>query len=143
MPEPKGAGLHAASLSAVAFRNGSWPLPTAVVELERTRVEARRPLIALWFEVRVLGASAAVVNILVKEDTHDGSSGQTVRHSARFTHLTAAGKSVHAPVRVGMEEAWAGAKSRKSHRDLRRRSRDPVPEGQSRTSFAAPARDHG
>ena len=54
MPDPKGAGLHAASLSAVAFRNGSWPLPTAVVELERTRVEPRRPLISLWFEVRVL-----------------------------------------------------------------------------------------
>jgi hypothetical protein len=65
VPDPKGAGLHAASLSAVAFRNGSWPLPTAVVEPERTRVEARRPLITLWFEVRVLGASAAVVNILV------------------------------------------------------------------------------
>src|SRR6202158_2703292 len=42
-----------------------------------------------------------------------------------------------------MEEARAGAKPRLSHRDLRRRSRDPVPEGQSRRSLATTARDHG
>ncbi len=49
-----------------------------------------------------------------------------MRHPARLTHLTVAGESVHAPVRAGMEDAWAGAKPRHSHRDLRRRSRDPV-----------------
>src|SRR6202030_3167547 len=59
------------------------------------------------------------------------------------THLTTAGESVHAPVRVGMEDARAGAKPRQSHRDLRRRPRDPVPEGQSRRGLAAPARAHG
>src|SRR5271166_6647589 len=42
-----------------------------------------------------------------------------------------------------MEDARAGAKPRLSHRDLRRRSRDPVPEGQSRRGLATTARDHG
>ena len=44
-----------------------------------------------------------------------------------------AGESLHAPVRAGVEEARAGAKPRHSARDLRRRPRDPVPEGQSRS----------
>src|SRR5215217_6473175 len=78
-----------------------------------------------------------------EEDTHDRSSGQPARHPARFTHLTIAGESVHAPVRAGMEDARAGAKSRLSHRKLCRRPRDPVPEGQSRRGVAATARDHG
>jgi site-specific DNA recombinase len=43
--------------------------------------------------------------------------------------LTVAGQSVHAPVRAGVEEAWAGTKPWQSDRDLRRRSRDPVQEG--------------
>src|SRR5499425_1614367 len=77
------------------------------------------------------------------EDTHDGGAGQSARHPARLTDLTTAGESVHAPVRAGMEDARAGAKPRLSHRDLRRRPRDPVPEGQSRRGLAAPARDHG
>src|SRR5215467_12546627 len=59
------------------------------------------------------------------------------------SHLTLAGQSVHAPVRAGMEEARAGAKPRLSHRDLCRRPRDPVPEGQSRRGAAAPAQTHG
>jgi retron-type reverse transcriptase len=42
-----------------------------------------------------------------------------------------------------MEEARVGAKPQLSHRDLRRRSRDPVPEGQGRRGLAATARDHG
>src|SRR6202011_1571967 len=78
-----------------------------------------------------------------KEDTHDRSPGQPAWHSARFTHLTTAGESVHAPVRVGMEDARAGAKPRLTYRDLCRRPRDPVPEGQSRRGVAATARDHG
>src|ERR1700676_5809190 len=77
-----------------------------------------------------------------KEDTHDRSPGQSTRHPAGLTHLTIAGESLHAPVRVGMEDAWAGAKPRLSHRDLRRRPRDLVPERQSRRSLAATARDH-
>src|SRR5712664_646896 len=56
--------------------------------------------------------------------------------------LTIAGESLHAPVRVGMEDARAGAKPRLSHRDLRRRPRDLVPERQSRRSLAATAQDH-
>jgi RNA-directed DNA polymerase len=47
------------------------------------------------------------------------------------------------PVRAGMEEAWAGAKPRLTYRDLRRRSRDLVPERQSRRGIATTARDHG
>ena len=54
-----------------------------------------------------------------------------------------AGESVHAPVCVGVEEARAGAAPWHSHRDLRRRSRDPVPEGQGGRSLATTARDHG
>src|ERR1700704_1274354 len=77
------------------------------------------------------------------EDTHDRSPGQPTRHPARFTDLTAAGESLHAPVRVGMEDARAGGKPRLSYRDLRRRSRDLVPEGQSRRGLAATAGDHG
>src|SRR6202047_533496 len=41
-----------------------------------------------------------------------------------------------------MEYAWVGAKPRLSHRDLRRRSRDPVSERQSRRSLAATTQDH-
>src|SRR6266852_3588005 len=78
-----------------------------------------------------------------KEDTHDREPGQPARHSARFTDLTAAGKSLHAPVRVGIEDARAGAKPRLTYRDLRRRSRDLVSEGQSRRGLATTARDHG
>src|SRR5262245_56589738 len=78
-----------------------------------------------------------------KEDTHDGGSGQPARHPARLTDLTTAGQPLHAPVCAGMEDARAGAKPRLSHRDLRRRSRDPGPEGQSRRGLAATARDHG
>ena len=74
---------------------------------------------------------------------HDRGPGQPARHSARLTPLTIAGQSVHAPVRAGMEEARAGAKPRHSHRDLRRRPRDPVQEGQSRRGAATIARDHG
>src|SRR6266446_1838574 len=77
------------------------------------------------------------------EDTHDRGPGQPARHSARLTHLTIAGESIHAPVRAGMEDARAGAKPRLTYRDLRRRPRDPVPEGQSRSGLAATARDHG
>src|ERR1700740_2393410 len=77
-----------------------------------------------------------------KEDTHDRSLGQPARHSAGFTDLTTAGKYLHAPIRPGMEEAWAGAKSRQSYRDLRGRSRDPVQERQSRGGAAAIAQDH-
>src|SRR6266550_2270200 len=50
--------------------------------------------------------------------------------------------SLHAPVRVGMEDARAGAKPRLSHRDLRRRSRDLVPERQSRRGVAGTAQDY-
>lgn len=39
-------------------------------------------------------------------------------HPARLTHLTTAGKPVHAPVCAGMEDAWARTKPRLSHRDL-------------------------
>ena len=67
-----------------------------------------------------------------KEDTHDRGQGSAARHPAGLTHLTTAGQSVHAPVRAGVEEARAGAKPWQPDRDLRRRSRDPVQEGQGR-----------
>ena len=77
------------------------------------------------------------------EDTHDRGTGPAARHSARLTHLTTAGESLHAPVCDGLEEARAGATSRHAHRDLCRRPRDPVPEGQRRRGAATTARDHG
>src|SRR6516164_7147015 len=70
-----------------------------------------------------------------KEDTHDGSPGQPARYPARFTHLPVAGKTLHAPVRAGMEDARAGAKPRLSHRDLRGRPRDPVSERQGQEAL--------
>src|SRR5216684_1692050 len=78
-----------------------------------------------------------------KEDTNDQIPAITTKKYAKFTDLTAAGESLHAPVRVGMEDARAGAKPRLSHRDLCRRPRDPVSEGQSRRGLATTARDHG
>ena len=45
------------------------------------------------------------------EDTHDRGQGSAARHSARVSHLTAAGQSVHAPVRAGVEEVRAGARA--------------------------------
>src|SRR5215467_5213522 len=48
------------------------------------------------------------------EDTHDGGARQTAGHPARFTDLTTAGESLHAPVRVGMEDVRARAKPRLS-----------------------------
>ena len=61
------------------------------------------------------------------------------RHPAGLSHLTAAGEPVHAPVRAGMEEARARTPSRQSHRQLRRRLRDPVPARQGRRSLAVHA----
>ena len=57
--------------------------------------------------------------------------------------LTAAGQSLHAPVRAGVEEVRARQEPWHSDRDLRRRSRDPVQEGQGRRGLAANARTHG
>ncbi len=54
-----------------------------------------------------------------KDDTYDRGPGQAMRHPAGLTHLTIAGKSVHAPVCVGVEDARAGAKPWLSHRSLR------------------------
>jgi hypothetical protein len=65
-----------------------------------------------------------------------------MRHPARFTHLTIAGDYIHAPVRAGIEEARTVATPWQSYRDLRRRSRDPMQEGQCRSGLAATARDH-
>src|SRR5580700_9185389 len=76
------------------------------------------------------------------EDTYDRGTGQSTRHPARLTYLTVAGEPLHAPDRVGMEDARVGAKPRLSHRDLRRRPRDLVPKSQSRRSLASTARDH-
>src|SRR5271166_760864 len=42
-----------------------------------------------------------------------------------------------------MEDVRARAKPRHAARDLRRRSRDPVQKGQSRSGLGKPARDHG
>src|SRR5438552_8768761 len=50
--------------------------------------------------------------------TWPGGQGYAARHSAGLTPLTTACESLHPPVRVGMEEARAGAKPRQSHRDL-------------------------
>jgi len=108
----------------------------AAMEVTKRRIVDRRVLhlIKMWLESAV-------------EETDDrGRKTRTTepaRHSARFTHLTAAGESLHAPVVLGMEDARAGAKPRLTYRDLRRRSRDPVPEGQSRRGVATTARDHG
>jgi hypothetical protein len=80
---------------------------------------------------------------MIEEGRHarpkPGTTGAAFR---RVHHLTVAGEYIHAPVRTGMEEARAGATPRQSYRDLCRRSRDPVQEGQSRRGAAATAPDH-
>jgi Reverse transcriptase (RNA-dependent DNA polymerase) len=43
------------------------------------------------------------------EDTHDRGTGQAARHPAGLTHLTIAGEPLHAPVSVGLEDAWPWA----------------------------------
>ena len=46
------------------------------------------------------------------QDTHDRGQGSAARHSAGLSHLTAAGESVHAPVRAGLEAAGTRAAAR-------------------------------
>src|SRR5215213_8138806 len=77
------------------------------------------------------------------EDTHDRGPGPRARNPARVSDLTTAGEPLHAPVRVGMEETWAGAKPRLAHRDLRGRPRDPLQAGQGRRGVATAAGAHG
>jgi len=50
--------------------------------------------------------------------TSPSETGGSIMHSCNRRNLTAAGEFVHAPVRVGMEEARAGAKLRQPDRDL-------------------------
>ena len=104
---------------------GSIPHAELMLSLARRIVDRRvLHLIKMWLECAV-------------EETDDRgrktrtteAKDQRARHPAGFTDLTTAGESLHAPVRVGMEEARAGGKPRLSHRDLRRRSRDPVQAG--------------
>jgi hypothetical protein len=52
------------------------------------------------------------------EDTNDAGPRSAARHPARITHLTAAGKSLHAPVRAGMAEARSWATPRFAARHL-------------------------
>src|SRR6516165_10517182 len=68
---------------------------------------------------------------------------QQPRHPAGFTHLTAAGEPLHAPVCAGVAEARSAATPGQSARGLCRRPRDPVPERQRRNGAALPTRDHG
>jgi len=117
---------------------GSIPHAELLKSVARRIVDRRvLHLIKMWLECPVEGNRRSR-----KEDAHDRGPGQPARHPARFTHLTIAGESLHAPVRVGMEDARAGAKPRLSHRDLRRRSRDLVPERQSRRGVAGTAQDY-
>jgi site-specific DNA recombinase len=71
----------------------------------------------------------------------DGSGASLLLRTWR--DLTVAGKSLHAPVRVGVEEVRVRQEPWHSDRDLRRRSRDPLQEGPGRRGLAANARTHG
>jgi RNA-directed DNA polymerase len=83
---------------------GSIPHADLMLSLARRIVDRRvLHLIKMWLECPVEGPRP--------EETHDGGAGQPVRHSARVTHLTTAGKCLHAPVRAGVEEARTSAKS--------------------------------
>jgi retron-type reverse transcriptase len=83
---------------------GSIPHADLMLSLARRIVDRRvLHLIKMWLEMLRGGNRRSR-----PQDTHDRSQGPTARHSARVSHLTAAGKSVHAPVRAGMEEARAG-----------------------------------
>ena len=118
---------------------GSIPHAELMKSVTRRIVDRRvLHLIKMWLECPV-----EETDDRGRKNTHNRSPGQPARHSARLTHLTLAGQSLHAPVRAGMEEARVGAKPRLSDRDLRRRPRDPVQEGQGRRGLAKTARAHG
>jgi hypothetical protein len=97
-------------------------------------------------------------SVVLTADRWNGAMVEPVRHrrtkgaetdmfepKATASHLDSMADNPGAPGRFSqntLEDARAGAKPRLSHRDLRRRSRDPVPKRQSRRSLAATAQDH-
>ena len=95
---------------------GSIPHADLLKSVARRIVDRRvLHLIKMWLECPVEETDEPGA-----EDTDNGGQGQAARHSARFTNLTLAGKSLHAPVCAGMEEARVGAKPRLTDRNLRR-----------------------
>ena len=106
---------------------GSIPHAELLQSVARRIVDRRvLHLIKMWLECPV-------------EETDDrGRKARTTeardnrRGIPQGSPITAAGEYLHAPVRAGMEEARAGAQPQQSYRDLRRRSRYPVQERQSR-----------
>ena len=90
---------------------------------------------------RPSGGSAGQLDPGAPVTGRDGSGAGSLLRT--WSDLTVAGQSVHAPLRAGMEETRAGEQPWYSDRDLRRRSRDPVQEGQGRSGSVPNARDHG
>ncbi len=94
---------------------GSIPHAELMRSLARRIVDGRvLHLIKMWLECAV-----EETDDRGRKTTHDRGQGQRTRHPAGFSDLTTAGKYLHAPVRVGVEEARAGGKPRHSYRDLR------------------------
>jgi RNA-directed DNA polymerase len=86
---------------------GSIPHADLLKSLARRIVDRRvLHLIRMWLECPVEETDGRG-----RKTRTTRGQGQPPRHPARVTHLTAAGERLHAPVRVGMEEARAGAKS--------------------------------
>ena len=81
---------------------GSIPHTELMMSVARRIVDRRvLHLIKMWLDCPVEETYKPG-----RKTTHDRRLGdQQARHSARLTHLTAAGEPLHAPVRVGVEEA--------------------------------------
>jgi len=93
---------------------GSIPHAELLKSVARRIVDRRvLHLIKLWLECAV-----EVSDKRGRKTRTTEAKKQPVWHSSGFSHFTTSGQSVHAPVRVGMEEARAGAKPWQSDRDL-------------------------
>jgi hypothetical protein len=97
---------------------GSIPHAELLKSVARRIVDRRvLHLIKMWLECPV-------------EETDDRGRKKRTTDAKDTRRGIPQGQSVHAPVRTGMEEARVGTEPWYPHRDLRRRSRDSVQQGQ-------------
>ena len=101
---------------------GSIPHAELMLSLARRIVDARvLHLIKMWLECAVEETDRPG-----SQDTKDRVEGYRSGNPAGRSHLTTAGKRLHAPVCAGMEEVRAGANPWGQTGDLCRRPCDPV-----------------
>jgi site-specific DNA recombinase len=109
-----------------------WSLQRDLIRLLVKRVEVDHDEINVVFRVALPPGSSP-----------PGPEGGRSLQDCWRRALTTAGEHLHAPVRVGVEEARPRGKPWHSPCHLCRRPRDLVPTRQRRNGVAPPARDHG